>query len=309
MSTPALELQGVTKRFGHFTAVRDLSFTQTRGAILGFLGPNGAGKTTTLRMMLGLMAPDAGTLNVLGVPSGARQSMRIGYLPEERGLYKRMRADRVIAYIAALKGMELGAARKRARDLLHRFGLGAYMDTRVEALSKGMAQKVALIASLAHDPELLILDEPFSGLDPINQHSFEDTIRDLAAEGKTVLFSTHTMEQAERLCDHLVILARGQKVFDGTPDQARAVLPRRVRIGADGDLGFLSAVPGVVTLTPPNGQGRYWEAALSSGADSAALLAACFDARMAVTHFDVSDASLQDAFIALAGAEEREAAQ
>jgi ABC-2 type transport system ATP-binding protein len=309
MSTPALELHGVTKRFGRFTAVRDLSFTQTRGHILGFLGPNGAGKTTTLRMMLGLMAPDAGTLNVLGAPAGARQSMRIGYLPEERGLYKRMRADRVIAYIAALKGMEFGAARKRARALLERYGLGTNMDTRVEALSKGMAQKVALIASLAHDPELLILDEPFSGLDPINQHSFEDTIRDLAADGKTVLFSTHTMEQAERLCDHLVILARGRKVFDGTPDQARAVLPRRVRIGTDGDLGFLRAVPGVAALTPPNGQKRYWEATLSSSADSAALLAACFDRRMAITHFDVADASLQDAFIALAGAEEREAAQ
>jgi len=308
MAKLALELAGVTKRFGDFTAVGDLSFAQPRGQILGFLGPNGAGKTTTLRMILGLFEPDSGALHVLGARSGEAVRARIGYLPEERGLYKRMRAQSVVAYVAALKGMDYGAARARARELLEQFGLGAHARARVDSLSKGMAQKVALLAALAHDPELLILDEPFSGLDPINQQSFEQTIRALAAEGKTVLFSTHTMAQAERLCDHLVILSQGRKVFDGDLEQARRVLPRRVRIGAEGDLGFLRDVAGVASLSPP-GPGRpHWEIELKEGADGGVLLAACFEKSVALSHFDVSDASLQDVFVALAGGEEARAA-
>jgi ABC-2 type transport system ATP-binding protein len=308
MAKLALELAGVTKRFGDFTAVGDLSFEQPRGQILGFLGPNGAGKTTTLRMILGLVEPDSGALRVLGARSGKAVRARIGYLPEERGLYKRMRAQSVIAYVAALKGMDYKAARARARQLLEQFGLAASARARVESLSKGMAQKVALLAALAHDPELLILDEPFSGLDPINQQSFEQTIRALAAEGKTVLFSTHTMAQAERLCDHLVILSKGRKVFDGDLDQARRLLPRRVRIGAEGALYFLGNVAGVASLSPP-GPGRpHWEIELKEGADGGALLAACFERSVALSHFDVSDASLQDVFVALAGGEEARAA-
>ena len=308
MTEPALELQGVTRRFGGFTAVSDLSFVHPRGQILGFLGPNGAGKTTTLRMLLGLIAPDAGRLRVLGGPTGAALRARIGYLPEERGLYKRMRAEAAIAYIAALKGMDTAAAHARARQLLEQFGLGAHSRTRIESLSKGMAQKVALIAALAHDPELLILDEPFSGLDPINQQSFEQAIRMLAAQGKTVLFSTHTMAQAERLCDHLVILARGTKVFDGTLEDVRRVLPRRARIGAEGDLNFLRDLAGVAALSPPGPGREFWEIDLKEGADGAPLLAACFERRVALSHFDVADASLQDVFIALAGDPEAEQA-
>ncbi len=228
---------------------------------------------------------------------------RIGYLPEERGLYKRMRAEGAIAYIAALKGLEYADARRRARALLERYGLGAQARTRIESLSKGMAQKVALLAALAHDPELLILDEPFSGLDPINQQGFEQTIRSLAAEGKTILFSTHTMAQAERLCDHLVILSHGRKVFDGTLHDARRVLPRRARIGAEGDLGFLRAVAGVASVSPPAAGREFWEVDLKEGADGAPLLAACFERRVALSHFDVADASLQDVFVALAGDE------
>ena len=308
MTGMALELEGVTKRFGPFTAVDDLSFAHRRGRILGFLGPNGAGKTTTLRMMLGLLRPDAGSLRVLGEPCGPAVSSRIGYLPEERGLYKRMRADAAIAYIAVLKGMDYAAARQRARELLVQFGLGEHVRSRIEALSKGMAQKVALLAALAHDPELLILDEPFTGLDPINQQSFEQTIRRLAAEGKTILFSTHTMAQAERLCDHLVILSHGKKVFDGGLEQARRVLPRRVRIGADGDLTFLRGIGGVASVSPPGPGQEFWEVDLCEGADGAPLLAACFERRIALSHFDVSDASLQDVFVALAGDPETVAA-
>jgi len=303
MPAPALDLNGIVKRFGTFEAVRDLSFTHEQGRILGFLGPNGAGKTTTLRMMLGLLAPDAGTMRILGEASARTVRNRIGYLPEERGLYKRMRATAAIAYVAALKGLEMKTARLRARALLQEYGLGANLETRIEGLSKGMAQKVAFLAALAHDPELLILDEPFSGLDPINQQTMENSVRALARQGKTILFSTHTMAQAERLCDRLVILARGRKVFDGTLEQARRLLPRRARIGADADLTFLRGVPGVVSLAAPGPAQPYWEMELQEGADSSLLLAACFERRIALTHFDVADASLQDVFVSLAGHE------
>ena len=180
---------------------------------------------------------------------------RIGYLPEERGLYKRMRAEQAIAYIATLKGVKRGEALKRARALLEHFGLGPFARVRIEGLSKGMSQKVQLLAAVAHNPDFAILDEPFSGLDPVNQSDLANFLRSLAREGKTILFSTHTMEHAERLCDQLVIMTRGRKVFDGTLDEARALLPRRARIAAAGDLGFLGEVPGVAAVTPPK-EGR-----------------------------------------------------
>jgi ABC-2 type transport system ATP-binding protein len=302
MATPALELSHVTKRFGDFIAVHDLSFAHAPGRILGFLGPNGAGKTTTLRMMLGLMKPDGGDLRIFG-QTPDRMRDRIGYLPEERGLYKRMRADSVISYLARLKGVDRATAARRAHEMLDRFGLSQFARVRVEGLSKGMAQKVAFIATLAHDPDVLSLDEPFSGLDPLNRQSFEGAIRTLANQGKTILFSTHTMEQAERLCDHLVILARANKVFDGTLTQARRLLPRRVRIGADGDLGFLRNLAGVASVTAPAAGQPLWDVALKEGADGAALLSACFEQRVALSHFDLSEPSLQDVFVCLAGAQ------
>ncbi|HVZ68702.1 MAG TPA: ATP-binding cassette domain-containing protein [Rhizomicrobium sp.] len=307
MPSAALELSHVSKRFGDFTAVRDLSLTHGEGRILGFLGPNGAGKTTTLRMMLGLMKPDGGTLRILGKSPGTVRD-RVGYLPEERGLYKRMRADSVIAYFAQLKGLDRATAHKRAHAMLERFGLAQFARVRIEGLSKGMAQKVAFIATLAHDPDVLILDEPFSGLDPLNRQSFEDAIRALARDGKTILFSTHTMEQAERLCDHLVILARGEKVFDGTLAEAHRLLPRRARIGAKADLGFLGNLQGVTSVSPPASGQPYWDIALKEGADGSSLLAACFEQRVELSHFDLSEPSLQDVFVSLAG-REAEAAQ
>jgi ABC-2 type transport system ATP-binding protein len=187
--------------------------------------------------------------------------------------------------------------------MLDRFGLSQFARVRVEGLSKGMAQKVAFIATLAHDPEVLILDEPFSGLDPLNRQSFEGAIRNLARDGKTILFSTHTMEQAERLCDHLVILAHGKKVFDGTLAEAHRLLPRRARIGAEADLGFLRNLQGVASVTAPTQDQPCWDIALKEGADGGALLAACFEQRVALTHFDLAEPSLQDVFVSLAGRE------
>ena len=301
MTDTIVELSHVTKRFGDFTAVRDLSFALKRGSILGFLGPNGAGKTTTLRMMLGILAPDEGRITVLD-QSIAQVRERIGYLPEERGLYKRMRADAAIAYLATLKGMNRAAALKKARQLLESFGLGEFARVRIEGLSKGMAQKVQVLSAVVHDPEFVILDEPFSGLDPVNQTELESFIRNLAAEGKTILFSTHTMQHAERLCDRLVILAKGSKRFEGTLDEARGLLPRRARLAAATDLGFLATVPGVAHVTPPTPPSQpYWIIDLKEGDDGRALLAACFDRKVPLTHFDVAPPSLFDVFVSLVG--------
>jgi ABC-2 type transport system ATP-binding protein len=293
-----LELTNVTKRFGEFTAVDHLSFTLTRGRILGFLGPNGAGKTTTLRMMLGILPPDGGVISVLGRGTSEVRA-RIGYLPEERGLYKRMRADAAIAYIATLKGMQRPAALARARSLLADFGLGNFARVRIEGLSKGMAQKVQLLAAVAHDPEFVILDEPFSGLDPVNQGELEVFIRGLAASGKTILFSTHTMQHAERLCDGIVVIAKGRKLFDGTLEAARALFPRRARVGSDADLNFLAVVPGVRQITPPTPDQPNWTLDMAEGNDGRAVLAACFDKGVPLTHFDVSPPTLHDIFVSL----------
>jgi len=293
-----LELSHVSKRFGDFTAVDDLSFDLARGSILGFLGPNGAGKTTTLRMMLGIIPPDSGTIRVLGQDI-ARVRERIGYLPEERGLYKRMRADAAIAYIATLKGMKRAAALSRARKLLADFGLGEFARVRIEGLSKGMAQKVQVLAAVAHDPEFVILDEPFSGLDPVNQTELEAFIRALAGQGKTILFSTHTMQHAERLCDRLIVLAKGRKLFEGTLDQARGLMPRRARIGADSDLSFLKGVDGVQRATPPGDGQPSWTLEMKEGSDGRTLLAACFERGVELTHFDIAPPSLHDVFVSL----------
>jgi ABC-type uncharacterized transport system, ATPase component len=297
MTELAVELSGVTKRFGDFTAVDHLDLALPRGGILGFLGPNGAGKTTTLRMLLGLYTPDEGDVRVLGGGVGTMRH-RIGYLPEERGLYRRARADDAIAYIATLKGLGYAEAKRRARALLDRFGLGEFARVRVEGLSKGMSQKVQLLAAVVHDPDFVILDEPFSGLDPVNQSDLEAFLKALAREGKTILFSTHTMEHAERLCDRLVILAKGRKRFEGSLDEAQKLLPRRARIGSAADLHFLAAVQGVAGVAAPGAGGR-WIVDLREGADGRVLLKACFEAGIVPEYFDLNPPSLHDVFVAV----------
>jgi ABC-2 type transport system ATP-binding protein len=298
MAEWAVELKGVTKRFGDFTAVDHLDLNLPKGGILGFLGPNGAGKTTTLRLMLGLFAPDEGEVRVLGGPVG-KMRPRIGFLPEERGLYRRARAEEAIAYIATLKGLSRREALQRARALLDRFGLGAFARVRIEGLSKGMAQKVQLLAAVAHDPDFVILDEPFAGLDPVNQTDLQAFLVALAREGKTILFSTHTMEHAERLCDRLVILVKGKKRFEGTLEEAQRLLPRRARIGGAADLTFLAAVPGVAEVTPPGEREPHWVVVLEEGADGRALLQACFEHGVVPDFFDLNPPSLTEVFVAV----------
>ena len=305
-----LELEGVTKLFGEFRAVDEVSFTVQEGSITGFLGPNGAGKTTTLRMILGILKPSAGRISVFGAPSALEVRNRVGYLPEEKGLYKKMKCWAIVAYFATLKGLDRRTAKTRAYELLERYGLKDFADKKTETLSKGMGQKVQVLASIAHDPELVILDEPFSGLDPVNQQVLEEVVRDLASRGRTVLFSTHVMQHAERLCQRVLVIAKGKKLFDGTVAEALHTIPRKLVIESDDDVAPLAKLPSVLELAPARGNGakpgRY-ELRLRENADPQAVLASCFERGIRLKRFDHSDPTLHEVFVNLVGPEAREA--
>ena len=295
----ALSLEGVSKQYGDFRAVDDLSFQVAPGRIFGFLGPNGAGKTTSIRMALGLVEPTAGRISVLGSTDANKVRDRIGFLPEERGLYRRMTPVEAVVFFAGLKGVPAGVARKRGIAMLEAQGLGAAMNRPMKALSKGMAQKVQLITALAHEPDLVILDEPFSGLDPVNQQSLETLIRDLAKRGSTVIFSTHVMAHAERLCERVVLLAKGRKRFDGTVDEARAAAPRRLALEGAASDEALRALPGVADVATDDEGVR--TASLTPGAAAYDTLRAAFARGLELTRFEVREPSLHDAFIILTG--------
>ncbi len=299
----ALSLQGVSKTYGSFQAVNDLSFDVPQGSICGFLGPNGAGKTSTLRMILGLAPVTEGKITILGANDGRKVRNRIGFLPEERGLYKKMTPVDAIAFFAALKGVPTGEGRRRAVTMLENMGLGASKNKKMKDLSKGMAQKVQLIASIAHKPEFVILDEPFSGLDPVNQQGLEEVIRGIAAEGSTVLFSTHVMQHAERLCDKVVLLARGRKAFEGTVDEARATAPRNLEMEGDITDAQAAALPGVASVSSDKAAdgSRAIRAAIAKGAPGQEALRAAFMQGLDVRRFQLREPTLHDAFIGLTG--------
>ena len=299
----ALTLEGVSKRYGDFQAVKDLSFKVQKGAICGFLGPNGAGKTSTIRMILGLQSASAGTIDILGASDGRKVRDRIGFLPEERGLYKKMTPVEAIAFFGSLKGLPTGEGKRRARDMLIAQGLGASQKKKMKELSKGMAQKVQLIASVVHRPEFVILDEPFSGLDPVNQQGLEAVIRGLAADGATVLFSTHVMQHAERLCDQVVLMARGRKAFDGTVAEARATSRRFLELEGEITAEAVAALPGVTGVEVVSDQGgvRVLKGALASGAGGQEALKTAFVSGLDVRRFELKEPTLHDAFIDLTG--------
>ena len=302
---PALSVEGVTKRYGDFTAVSDLSFQAAAGRIVGFLGPNGAGKTTTLRMALGLVTPTAGRVLILGATDAAKVRNRIGFLPEERGLYRRMTPVDAITFFSGLKGVPAGEARRRAKALLEDQGLGQAANRQIRSLSKGMAQKVQLLSAIAHEPDLVILDEPFSGLDPVNQQSLETLIRTITARGATVIFSTHVMQHAERLCDHVVLLAKGRKVFDGTVEAARAAAPRTLVVEGVFESSALADLPGLASLAAEalgGGEIRV-TAAITKGAPAQEMLRAAFAKGLDISRFELREPHLHDAFIVLTGPE------
>ncbi len=310
MSEPVVLLENVVKRYGGFTAVDDLSFAVAPGEIYGFLGPNGAGKTTTLRMMLDIINPTSGKILVLGSQSAIPVRRRIGYLPEERGLYKKMKAVDSIAYFSQLRGMSRRDARKRAMALLEEFGLAEFAHSKCEALSKGMAQKVQLLTTIAHEPELLILDEPFSGLDPINQQTLEDLIRNQRAAGRTIIFSTHVMQHAERLCDRFLIMAHGQKRFEGAMHEARASFAQRLHVRTNAPMEALTALGGIerIRIEEKNDAETTYEIELEDGADPQQFLERAVAAGITLTRFEQAGATLHDIFVSLAGDEKHEGA-
>lgn len=297
----ALSLDGVSKYYGDFAAVQDLSFRVPRGSICGFLGPNGAGKTSSVRMMLGLSQPSAGRITVLD-GEGAKVLDRIGFLPEERGLYRKMSPVEMIVFLAGLKGMKASAARKRAMEMLSAQGLGEFMHKPIKSLSKGMSQKVQLIGCLVHEPELVILDEPFSGLDPVNQQGLEDMIRDLAKRGATVLFSTHVMAHAERLCEGVVMLTKGRKVFEGTLRQARERAPRYLELEGALTREQVTGLPGVSDIieagTGEDGTTR-WRLRFLPGQTPNEALKTVLVGGLDVRRFEAHEPTLHDAFIVL----------
>jgi ABC-2 type transport system ATP-binding protein len=301
--TAALTLDGLSKRYGDFHAVRDLSFQVGKGTICGFLGPNGAGKTSTIRMILGLQSASSGRIDILGSNDGRKVRDRIGFLPEERGLYKKMTPVEAIAFFGSLKGLPASEGRRRAREMLDAQGLGESKRKKMKELSKGMSQKVQLIAAVVHRPEFVILDEPFSGLDPVNQQGLESIIRGLADNGATVLFSTHVMQHAERLCDKVVLMARGQKAFEGTVTEARATSRRFLELEGAIAPDQAAALPGVVhvdTVSDIDGV-RVLKAQLSPGGQGQEALKAAFLGGLDVRRFELREPSLHDAFIDLTG--------
>ena len=292
---PTIRLRGIQKRFGRKTAVRDLDLGVPAGSIYGLIGPNGAGKTTTLRIILDIIGPDAGTVEVLGTTDIESVRSRIGYLPEERGLYAKMSVIDHLVFFAELKGMDRRAARAEARQGLELMGLADRAGDKVETLSKGMAQKVQFLATILHRPDLLILDEPFSGLDPINVDLFKRLLLERHREGATVLFSTHMIEDAERLCERVCMIAGASKVLDGPVSDVKAAAGRReIALAFEGDGSFLDA-PGLVDRVADHGQ--YREVRLADGADPQELLRRAVAAGVRISRFELVEPSLREIFI------------
>ncbi len=289
----AIRLDSVTKRFGVHTAVDQLSLDVPGGTIYGFLGPNGAGKTTTLRMITGILTPDSGSLIVLGGHDPLEVRDRIAYLPEEKGLYKDMRVIDMVSYFGQLKGLTRGEARQRAEERLRAGGLGEWIGSKCNELSKGMGQKVQVIATLLHDPDLVVLDEPFSGLDPVNAELVLDLIKRYKREGRSVIFSTHVVEHAEQICDSVVIIDRGRRKIAGTLSEVKATAERTVLLDYEGDPGNLSELPGVVSA---DDSGQHAELKLSAEADAQKLLELLVG-RVRIRRFDTREASLKQIFL------------
>ncbi len=312
MPSSSICVDRVTKRFSGHTAVHQLSLDVPAGGIFGLLGPNGAGKSTTIRLIMGILQPDEGKVTLFGSDRGSRRlSERIGYLPEERGLYKKMQVLEHLAFLGEVKGMPRAEARKRALAGLERRRIDAVAQKPVDDRAKGMQQKVQFAGALLHDPELLILDEPFSGLDPVNAQVMKDIVVELARSGRTVLFSTHVMEQAERMCDCIAIIARGEVVVGGTLAQVKADFGgRHVALGFSHDKQRAEHILAVRALVASvDDYGAAADLQLAEGADPQALLAALVREGVGLRRFELVEPSLQSIFMARVGADAAVAAR
>lgn len=291
----AIEISGVTKRFGTYAAVNDVSLSVPDGSIYGFIGPNGSGKTTTIRMIMNILLPDAGEVTVFGRHSSSSARDEVGYLPEERGLYKKMPVRRLLRYYGQLKGKPVKELDLVINTWLERFQLTPWADKKVEALSKGMAQKVQFISAIVSKPKLLILDEPFSGLDPVNADALKDAVLDLRREGTTIVFSTHDMSAAERLCDRIFMIFKGRKVLDGTLDEIQSNYGHdTVRVKVAGGRAALAGFPEIDSV---NDYGNHQDLRLTG--DPQAFLQKLAQ-KTAVQHFELTKPSLHDIFVRIA---------
>jgi ABC-2 type transport system ATP-binding protein len=295
-----LRLSGVTKRFDEFTAVNNLSLQVRPGRIFGLIGPNGAGKTTTIRMIVNITAPDEGTIELFGQQINAELQDRIGYLPEERGLYKKMKVVDQLRFFGELKNVKGKEADDAIDRWLKRVKLTEWKNKKAMELSKGMQQKIQFIAAVMHDPDLMILDEPFSGLDPVNQELLKEIVLELKAEGKTIIFSTHQMELAERICDDICMINRSNKVLDGTLREIKRSFGRNsvaLRLEGDGQ----SVLDDRTLVTKVEQHSDEMEALLAEGADAQELLRRLMASGARVAKFEMVEPSLNDIFIEKVG--------
>ncbi len=305
MSETALRLSGVTKAFAGHTAVADLSLAIPRGSVFGLLGPNGAGKTTTLRMVMNILGPDGGTIEILDRPSDHASRDRIGYMPEERGLYPRMVLEEELVFMAEIKGTSRALAAERLGPWLERLGLAAWRKKKVNELSKGMQQKAQFIATVLHEPDVLILDEPMSGLDPVGMDLMRGVLLDLKRQGKTLVLSSHQMETVERLCDRVALIHKGRKILDGSVAEVKRQHGNNTLVlSYDGDGSFLAGLPGVAKVSD---FGRYVEITMTDGADPQSILKEAA-ARLRLSRFEIVEPSLHDIFVASVKGEDMEAA-
>ena len=291
----AIQLLDVTKRFNGVAAVDRLTLAVPTGSIYGFIGPNGSGKTTTLRMIMNILLPDQGSINVLGTASNTAVRDRVSYLPEERGLYKKMTVRRLLRYYGQLKGRTIGEIDPVIDDWIGRMGMDGWGERKIETLSKGMSQKVQFAAAVVSKPELLILDEPFSGLDPVNAETLKDAVLEMRRRGTTVVFSTHDMTTAEKMCDRIFMIFRGTKVLDGTLEEIQARYGfDTVRLRTAGGAAALNGIPGIESV---NDYGQLQEIRLSCDPQGFLQQLA---ARTVVSHFEITRPSLHDIFVRIA---------
>jgi ABC-2 type transport system ATP-binding protein len=298
---PAVRLTGVTKRFGKHTAVDRLDLEIPRGSLYGLLGPNGSGKTTTIRMIMGILHPDEGSVDLLGSkdPDAVRRS-RVGYLPEERGVYRKMKVLDLLIFLGEIRGVPRAEGKRRASAWLERLGLPEWAQRRTEDLSKGMQQKIQFIATVIHEPDFLILDEPFSGLDPINQDVLEEIVLDFHAKGTTILFSTHLMDQAERLCQRVCLISRARKILDGDLRELKMAERKGVlAVAYDGPGDWLDG-PEVLSRETV---GEAEHLLLGDGADTQEILRRGLEAGALIRRFEIVEPRLHEIFVRHAGAD------
>src|SRR5215468_8624235 len=293
-----IELNKVRKSYDHFVAVDDLSFSIEQGAVFGLLGPNGAGKTSTIRMMIGITVPDSGSIQMFGKPFERKNLQRVGYLPEERGLYKKMKVLDHLIFLGQLHGLEANEAGQRAVTWSEKLEIEGWLQKKVEELSKGMQQKIQFIATLLHDPEFIIMDEPFGGLDPVNAGLLKDVLLEMKQKGKTILFSTHRMDQVEKLCETICLINHGKAVLQGNLKQVKAQYGKNtVQIQYEGNGNFLKGNPLVQSFSD---YGNHVDVQLAKGADPQQLLRGAME-HSRVSKFELMEPPLEQIFIDVVG--------